>query len=120
MQEYLWKEQLDLFEKSFLFPGVTKKFMDYMNSHKPITPKKAQSFLPNEALKLYTAENNIQYHLNGRSIFGVQRMWNLIKDPDKENNYLIQTGCSINPGLIQFDHSGFIHGRELARYIYSC
>lgn len=103
-KKYAWDEQLKKFEQVYFSKGINQQYIECLKKN-GINPFQAKSFVPKEADELYTTDSNIQYHLNGRSILGVQRKWNLEKI---DNNYQTQHGCGINPGLIQFDHSGFV------------
>lgn len=102
--KFLWKEQLGKFEQAYLSKGTAQQYKKFLQE-RGIRPSVVKDFMPREASELYTYSNNLQYHLNGRSILGVQRKWILERQDDK---YITRHGCSINTGLIQSDHSGFM------------
>lgn len=102
--KFFWKKQLEKFEQAYLSKGTAQQYKIFLQK-RGIRPSVAKDFIPREASELYTYSNNLQYHLNGRSILGVQRKWTLERQDDK---YITRHGCSINTGLIQSDHSGFM------------
>lgn len=100
--QFLWQEQLKKFEQVYLANGINEQFGEFLQQH--LQHKHVNHFSPREAKKLYTSTNNIQYHLNGRSILGIKRTWIY----EGEDQPKIKHGCSINTGLIQSDHSAFM------------
>lgn len=108
--EFLWEKQLEEFKKVYLSSEVKEEYRAYQDEMLEQGVYKSKSFRPKAAKKLYTTTNNMQYHLNGRSILGILRMWSWY-----EENETIYTkhGCSINTGLIQSDHSGFMRSGNL-------
>lgn len=106
MDNDLWKEQLEKFKKVYLGDGIQEQFMDFIRPK--IQSDHVDSFSPREAHELYTDKNNMQYHLNGRSLLGITRKW--IYEFNITKGQTVKHGVSINPGLIQSDHSGFLSG----------
>jgi hypothetical protein len=107
MDNDLWKEQLEQFKTVYLADGIKEQFMDFINSH--IESKHVDYFEPREASELYTQDNNMQYHLNGRSLLGITRKWIY-----EFNKGPVKHGVSINPGLIQSDHSAFLRAGNMS------
>ena len=106
MDNDLWKEQLEKFKTVYLADGINEQFMDFIRPN--IQYNHVDSFRPREAHKLYTDKNNMQYHLNGRSLLGITRKW--IYEFNITKGQTVKHGVSIHPGLIQLDHSGFLSG----------
>ena len=99
-KQELWEEQLKKFEEVYLSTEVRSEFKEYIKQRGMMS---AESFMPRKAQELTTFSNNLQYHLNGRSILGIKRKWKTEKDG-------IVHGCSVNSGLIQSDHSAWMLG----------
>lgn len=108
--EFLWKEQLEKFKQVYLSSEVKEEYNTYQDAMLAQGVYQSKDFSPRAANKLHTTTNNMQYHLNGRSILGVFRMWSWY---EKDSTIYTDYGCSINTGLIQSDHSGFMSSGNL-------